>query len=171
MSRSRHSCEHSATPRRVLIFEFRVFCAFCAFRDVWQHATEPAYFLGERRREWRRVPKRYWARLRADLDVPLRRGAWYEVRRLRPPEAVLDVLGERVSVPRAVLEISTAAPNRWSVVPRPKNPARFPGVAEYAVCPNCRERVPLEERLALLECRRCHEVSDVDWYENYFTEP
>src|SRR5256714_13258408 len=94
------------------------------------------------------VPKRYWARLRADLDVPLRRGAWYEVRRLRPPEAVLDVIGERVSVPRAMLEISSAPPNRWSVVPRPKNPARFPGVAEYGVCPNCRERVPLEERLA-----------------------
>src|SRR2546426_10940443 len=102
------------------------------------------------------MPKRYWARLRADLDVPLRRGAWYEVRRLRPPEAVLDVIGERVSVPRAVLEISSAPPNRWSVVPRPKNPARFPGVAEYGVCPNCRERVPLEERLAPLECRRGH---------------
>ncbi len=117
------------------------------------------------------MPKQYWARLRADLDVPLRRGAWYEVRRLRPPEAVLDVIGERVSVPRAALEISTAAPNRWSVVLHPKNPARFPGVAEYAVCPNCRERVPLEERLALLECRRCHEVFDVDWDEKYFTEP
>src|SRR2546428_196723 len=47
------------------------------------------------------MPKRYWARLRADLDVPLRRGAWYEVRKLRPPEAVVDVSGERVSVPRA----------------------------------------------------------------------
>jgi len=31
--------------------------------------------------------------------------------------------------------------------------------------------VPLEERLALLECRRCHEVFDVDWDEKYFTEP
>ena len=117
------------------------------------------------------MPKRYWARLRADLDCPLRRGAWYEVRRLRPPEAVVDVIGERVSVPRSALEISTAPPRRWSVVPRPENPARFPGVAEYAVCPNCRERVPLTERLALMECRRCKEISDVAWDETYFAEP
>src|SRR2546423_15654609 len=100
------------------------------------------------------VPKRYWARLRTDLDVPLRRGAWYEVRRLRPPEAALDVIGERVRLPRAMLPISTAQPNRWSVVPRPQNPARFPGLADDAVCPNCRGRVPLEERLAPPRCGR-----------------
>src|SRR3989442_12995824 len=116
------------------------------------------------------MPKRYWARLRADLDVPLRRGAWYEVRRLRPPEAVVDVSGERVSVPREVLEITTVQPRRWSVVPRPKNPDRFPGVAEYAVCPNCRERVPLSERLALLRCRRCPELSDIAWDERDFRD-
>ena len=116
------------------------------------------------------MPKRYWARLRVDLDVPLRRGAWYEVRRLRPPEAVVDVSGERVSVPREVLEITTVQPRRWSVVPRPKNPDRFPGVAEYAVCPNCRERVPLRERLALMRCSRCHELSDIAWDDPYFRD-
>src|SRR5439155_993898 len=64
-----------------------------------------------------------------------------------------------------------APARRWSVVPRPTSPARFPGVAEYAVCPNCRERVPLTERLALMECRRCKEISDVAWDETYFAEP
>src|SRR2546430_2973735 len=40
------------------------------------------------------TPKRYWARLRADIDRPLRRGAWYHVKKLGPREALLDVLGE-----------------------------------------------------------------------------
>src|SRR5690349_6470300 len=114
------------------------------------------------------MPKRYWARLKVDLDCPLRRGAWYGVRRLRPPEAVVDVSGERVTVPRAALEISSAPPRRWSVVSRPKNPARFP--TEYAVCPNCSERVPLKERLARMECRRCRATADVAWDEPYFRE-
>jgi hypothetical protein len=117
------------------------------------------------------VPKRYWARLRVDLDCPLRRGAWYGVRRLRPPEAVVDVIGEQVRVPRAALEIISAPPTRWSVVSRPKNPARFPGVTQYAVCPNCRARVPLTgERLARMECRRCQVIADIAWDEPTFTD-
>ena len=108
--------------------------------------------------------------MRVDLDCPLRRGAWYEVRRLRPPEAVVDVIGERVSVPRSALEISSARPRRWSVVSRPKNPARFPGVTEYAVCTNCSERVPLRERPARMQCRRCRAMADVAWDEPYFRE-
>lgn len=114
------------------------------------------------------MPKRYWARLRVDLDCPLRRGAWYGVRRLRPLEAVVDVVGEQVTVPRSALEISSAPPHRWSVVPHPKNPERFSGVTEYAVCPNCRERVPLKERLERLQCRRCRAMADVAWDEPYF---
>src|SRR5439155_1451641 len=85
-------------------------------------------------------------KLPADIDRPLRRGAWYHVKRLGPREALLDVLGEAVDVPRPLLDIISRPPYRWSVVPRPKNPSRFPGVTEYGVCPNCRERVPLTER-------------------------
>ncbi len=114
------------------------------------------------------TPKRYWARLRADIDRPLRRGAWYHVKKLGPREALLDVLGEAIDVPRPLLDIVSSPPHRWSVVPRPKNPERFPGVTEYGVCPNCRERVPLNERLASLRCRHCHEVFDVAWEEQYF---
>ncbi len=106
--------------------------------------------------------------MKVDLACPLRRGAWYGVRRLRPPEAVVDVIGERVTVPRAALEISSVPPRRWSVVSRPQNPARFP--TEYAVCPNCSERVPLTERLARMECRRCQATADVAWDEPYFRE-
>lgn len=114
------------------------------------------------------TPKRYWARLRADSDRPLRRGAWYHVKKLGPREARLDVGGEPVDVPRPLLDITSRPPYRWSVVPRPKNPARFPGVTEYAVCPNCQERVPLTERLASMRCRHCTEVFDVAWEEQYF---
>ena len=114
------------------------------------------------------TPRRYWARLRADIDRPLRRGAWYQVKKLGPREALLDVGGEPVDVPRPVLDIISQPPHRWSVVPRPKNPARFPGVNEYGVCPNCRERVPLTEHLASLRCRHCNEVFDVAWEEQYF---
>src|SRR2546421_6637454 len=32
-----------------------------------------------------------WARLRADLNVKLRRGAWYRITRLDPLQAVLEV--------------------------------------------------------------------------------
>src|SRR2546426_9173305 len=83
------------------------------------------------------------------------------VKKLGPREALLDVLGEAIDVPRPFLDIISSPPHRWSVVPRPKNPARFPGVTEYGVCPNCRERVPLSERLASMRCRHCNEVFDV----------
>src|SRR5207245_10390663 len=93
-----------------------------------------------------------------------------EVRRRRPPEAIGGVIGERVTVPRSALAITSAPPSRWSVVPRPKNPGRFPGGSQYVVCPNCRERVPLEEHPALMQCRRCEAVSDIAWDESYFAE-
>jgi hypothetical protein len=116
------------------------------------------------------TPRRFWARLRAESDYPLRRGAWYHVKKLGPREAIVDVVGERVGIPRADLEIMSQPPRRWSVVPRPKNPSRFPGVSEYGVCPNCRERVPLPERLSVLRCTRCNGAFDVAWEEQYLLE-
>jgi len=56
------------------------------------------------------TPKRYWARLRADIDRPLRRGAWYHVKKLGPREALVDVLGEAIDVPRPLLDIVSAPP-------------------------------------------------------------
>jgi len=114
------------------------------------------------------VPKRYWARLRVDVDCPLRRGAWYPVERLRPTQVTLEVLGATVSVARQSLDIVSAPPRRWSVVPRPKNPGLFPGVVRYGVCPNCRARVPLTEQPVILRCTRCDEVFDIAWEEQYF---
>lgn len=119
------------------------------------------------------TPKRFWARLRAEADdYPLRRGAWYHVKKLGPREAAIDVMGDRVDVPRSYLEIMSSPPRRWSVVPRPKNLARFPfpGVEKYGVCPNCRERVPLNQHPVVMRCTRCNEVSDVAWEDVFLTE-
>lgn len=111
-----------------------------------------------------KMPKRYWARLRVELECQLRRGAWYPVKRLWP-QVILDVGGEPVNADRQSLDITSTAPDRWCVVPRP-NPV-LPGVSEYAVCPKCRDRVPLAERFAMMRCQRCGELFEVAWDERY----
>jgi len=40
-----------------------------------------------------------WARLRADLNLKLRRGAWYRITRLDPLQAVLEVGGRLLEIP------------------------------------------------------------------------
>lgn len=113
------------------------------------------------------TPKRFWARLRAPLELPLRRGAWYRVRRLGLHEVVLDVAGDAVYVLRAALEVVSTPPKRWTVVPRPEDTTRFPNVSHYAVCPKCAQRAPLGARLAVLHCPRCNQAYDVAWDEAY----
>src|SRR5437016_3597204 len=83
-----------------------------------------------------------WARLKADVKSPLRRGAWYRILKLTPADAILDVRGKPVSVRRGDLQLSPTPALRWSVVASPKNSPRFPTSwgPRYAVCPNCRER-------------------------------
>src|SRR6266550_4420147 len=39
-----------------------------------------------------------WARLRADLNLKLRRGAWYRITRLDPLQAVLEVGGRLLGI-------------------------------------------------------------------------
>ncbi len=59
-------------------------------------------------------------------------------------EAVLDVNEKPVTVPRPFLEIVGTPPGRWTVVASPQSP-RLPVelAPRYAVCPSCRERLPL----------------------------
>ena len=56
------------------------------------------------------MPALQWARVNADLNLRLRRGAWYRVLELHALEAVLDVRGGRVTVPRPFLEIVGTPP-------------------------------------------------------------
>jgi len=58
-----------------------------------------------------------WARLQADLNVKLRRGAWYRIARLDPLRAVLEVGGRLLEIPSAFLQVIERPPRRWSVVP------------------------------------------------------
>jgi hypothetical protein len=105
-----------------------------------------------------------WARLNANLNLRLRRGAWYRVLELRALEAVLDVHGGRVSVPRPFLEIVDTPPRRWTIVEEPRDALRVPADwgGRYAVCPSCRERQPLERRASDMRCRRCNGLFEID---------
>jgi len=115
------------------------------------------------------VPALQWARVNADLNLRLRRGAWYRVLELHPLEAVLDVRGARVTVPRPFLEIVGTPPRRWTVVAELRDVSHVPSAwgGRYAVCPNCRERQPLERRSSDMRCDRCGGVFDIGWNERY----
>lgn len=56
------------------------------------------------------TPKRFWARLRTDLNVRPRRGAWYGVEKLGPVQVILDVAGDPVEVTRTFLDVVSAPP-------------------------------------------------------------
>src|SRR5713101_6096968 len=86
-----------------------------------------------------------WARLKAEVKCPLRKGAWYRILKLTAAEATVDVKGKPVDVSRAHLQLSPVAGAHWSVVPSPKNAPRFPANwgARCAVCPNGRARAQL----------------------------
>lgn len=110
-----------------------------------------------------------WARLKADLQCALRRGAWYKVLKLGPREAVVEVKGREVAVPRTALEVVAQPPRHWTVVPRPRHAPRLPSSwgQRYAVCPNCRARAPLEGEPQSMRCPRCNGLFEVAWGESY----
>src|SRR5580765_2649116 len=98
-----------------------------------------------------------FARLQADVDLKIRRGAWYRVLDLGDLEAVIEVNKRPVTVLRAMLEIQQRPPLRWTVVPRPRGGRKPPadlGI-EYGVCPSCRTRAPLPKKARDLRCPRC----------------
>ena len=106
-----------------------------------------------------------WARLIADVNCGLRRGAWYAVRQVRALEATLDVPKRALTVPRSLLEIVTRPPATWALVPRPAGARNVPAWwgAMYAVCPQCRSREPVSGRPERLRCGRCNGLFDVEW--------
>src|SRR5438876_523500 len=62
-----------------------------------------------------------WARVRGDVNCNVRRGAWYEVVRLTPDDAVIEIGQRSLSIPRSSLQIVPVRPHRWSVVARPRD--------------------------------------------------
>lgn len=101
-----------------------------------------------------------WARVAGDMNVGVRRGAWYQVVRLTPEAAWLDVVHRTLSVPRECLEIVTVRPDAWSVVSRPYDAVDLPVKwgSRYAVCPRCSRREALPERALEMLCSGCRKV-------------
>jgi hypothetical protein len=105
-----------------------------------------------------------WARLRVDLSLPLRRGAWYRIQDLGPLETVVEVNNSPLRIPSPFLQIVETPPRQWSVVQRPAGAVRMPrDWTRYAVCPSCRERVQLERRPSVIQCPRCNGTFAVAW--------
>ncbi len=105
-----------------------------------------------------------FARLKADVELEMRRGAWYRVLEHDDLQAVLDVNHQRVGVLKAWLEIQPRPPLQWSIVSSPPGSRKVPrelGQA-YVVCPNCRGRSPLPKRGNTLQCRRCREEFELE---------
>ena len=83
-----------------------------------------------------------WARLQADVNCNLRRGAWYRLIKAQGLAAVVDVKGKAVPVVRAFLQMSNTPPRKWTVVPRPQDVPRSIELGDHnAVCRSCRDRV------------------------------
>ena len=110
--------------------------------------------------------KTRWARLRDDVDVKLRRGAWYRVLDESELDAVIEVNDRPRSVLKAMLEIVERPHPRWTVVRPPKGASAAPG-DPYGVCPSCGERAKLPRRARRLSCPSCKWEFEVAWDEGY----
>ena len=115
------------------------------------------------------MPGMQWARLQADLNIRLRRGAWYRIKQIGPLQAIVEVRGQPVQVPSAFLQVVETPPHRWTVVPRPSDAKRVPPSwgDHYGVYPNCRERQQVDGHPARMRCTRCHQTYEVAWNEPY----
>jgi hypothetical protein len=114
------------------------------------------------------MPSSLFARLQADVDVKIRRGAWYRVLDLGDLDAVIEVNKRPMTVLRAMLQIQQRPPLRWTVVPQPTGGRRKAVLGvEYGVCPSCRTRAPLPKKARELKCPRCKQEYEVNWGEAY----
>src|ERR1041385_2759461 len=65
-----------------------------------------------------------WGRLQADVNVSLRRGAWYRITRISGLEATIDVNRQAQVVPSYLIQVVSTPPRSWTVVPRPRGAPR-----------------------------------------------
>src|SRR5205823_6261765 len=118
-----------------------------ALRHLMEFTTRLA--LGER------MPHvQYWARVRADQDCPLRRGAWYRVVELTPVEAIVDVNHRLLHIPRAFVQVLPLQPPAWTVVPGPDVGGAAGAGRKYGVCPSCCARARLDGPAPAMRCPR-----------------
>lgn len=103
----------------------------------------------------------------------LRQGAWYPVVSSGVTRTVLDVSGNRVTVPQETVELRNKRPDRFTVVyrthddPNPARGTRADVGRRYGVCPACASRVLFRGGVipAVATCGRCRHEGLVAWWE------
>ena len=115
------------------------------------------------------MPDLSWARVKTDLHLGLRRGAWYRVIRETNSQVILDVDHRPATILREYLEFVSVRPDRWTIVERPSNVA---GAAvawgqSYGVCPHCTHRAPLVHPVVEAHCSKCGGSFLIDWSAPY----
>jgi ribosomal protein S27AE len=107
-----------------------------------------------------------YARLRADVDAKVRRGAWYKVLATDGLNVTLQVNKRSVILLKALLEVVDRPPPKWTVVETPAKGRAKLG-ERYGVCPSCGERTPLAKKVKRLQCANCKWEFEVAWGESY----
>jgi hypothetical protein len=115
------------------------------------------------------MPDKLYARLRENVNLRMRRGAWYKVLQAADVHSVLDVNGRPISVATALLEITKRPLPHWTVLDRVSASTKVPSQLgiPYGVCPSCGERAPLPNRVKRLRCPSCKWEFEVAWEEGY----
>jgi len=111
------------------------------------------------------MPELSWARVKTDLHLGLRRGAWYRVIRETGSQVILDVDHQPATILREYLEFASVRPDRWTIVERPSDVA---GAAagwgqSYGVCPHCTHRASLVHPVVEARCSKCGGTFLIDW--------
>ncbi len=104
------------------------------------------------------------------LDVPLRRGAWYQVQASTPLEVAITAYGRTVTIPAPYIELRTTPPREWTALLNPTVAPRTPKQYRrgYLVCPGCQNRVVLPpNRVQEQMCPRCSMIYAIAWDERY----
>ncbi len=115
------------------------------------------------------MPELSWARLKTDLHLGLRRGAWYRVIRATGGQVILDVDHQPVTVLCEYLEFVSVRPDRWTIVERPSDVAGAAAAwgQSYGVCLHCTHREPLVHPVVEAGCSRCRGTFLIDWPAPY----
>jgi len=115
------------------------------------------------------MPQQRYARLHADVDTKMRRGAWYKVLATDGLNVTVDVNKRPVTLLKALVEVVDRPPPKWTVVQTPAKGR--PKLGErYGVCPSCGERTPLTKKPKRLRCAHCKWEFEVDWSGSYLTK-
>ena len=126
--------------------------------------------MGDQPLAWARV---WYALKREEDEGLLRQGAWYPIVSSGVTRAVLEVSGQRVTVPQEALEVRDKRPDKFTVVyrtrddPNPARGTRADAGRRYGVCPRCATRLPFRNNVipAVASCQQCGHQGIVAWWE------